>query len=77
MVIEKYIKICKEYADSQQYCWFRISYANIGVHKNWVVWFEGLNHNKPIDYTKGNPNLEEALKQIVDLIQLSHPEPEH
>jgi hypothetical protein len=57
---------CERYANSKDYCWFRISYAKIGgVYPGWVTWFEFI--GDAIEQTNGKTLLE-ALKKLCDKV---------
>jgi hypothetical protein len=66
--IEELIGICQKYAQSHQYCWFRISFCHIGDLETWVSWFEYLGTNPRIDHTKGAPTLRESLEGLIKVI---------
>ena len=64
--VEELISKCVCYALSQDYCWFRMSFANIGqVEPSWVVWFERIGGVGLIDHTRGAKTLLEALQALV------------
>lgn len=54
-----------DYADSQQYCWFRLSYGKVGSRPgNWVAWFEYLSYSPDCDHTQGDATLLGALQKL-------------
>ena len=57
------IQFCEDYARSQQYCWFRITFAKIGQFTpGWIAWFEGLGQPGEPDFTQCARSMNSAVK---------------